>query len=286
MTSMGETGPAEQIKVSPDELTEGFTQLDLHEGDRVVMHASLDSIGTVDGGAAMVLHRLLKLLGKSGTLMMPTFTSITRHANSHENYTKPGCWCGGKEDRHLPFIPELQPDGSIGEIAKRLCSWPSSRRSGHPAYSFVAVGEHGDELVRDYSLDDPLLPLKRFLKKDPKVVVVGMGLDSVPEIHLVEQSRLSAKFPRERALTFTSKGRTWIDITSLGCSNGFVKLETELGSSDFKETNIGAARARSYMMKTLVSRADSLIRRKAEALLCENPNCLSCRLVSTKPNGV
>jgi aminoglycoside 3-N-acetyltransferase len=266
--------------VSPDELTEGFRQLDLREGDRIIMHASLDNIGTVDGGAAMVLHRLLGVLGKTGTLLMPTFTSITRHAASHENNTKPGCWCEGHEDRHLPFIPELQPDRNIGLIAQRLCSWPSSRRSGHPAYSFVAVGKRGDELVRNYSLEDPLLPLKIFQKLDPKVLTVGAGFDSVTAIHVAEQLRLGAKFVRERALTFTSKGRTWVEITALGCSNGFGRLKAHLGSEDFVETKIGAANAQAYSMKALIDRAESLIKKQPNALLCENPACLSCSLIS------
>jgi len=270
----------EPRKVSPDELTEAFERLGLREGDSVIMHASLDTIGAVDGGAAMVLHRLLGVLGKSGTLLMPTFTSITRHATAHENHTKPGCWCEGREDRHLPFIPDLQPDRNIGSIAQRLCSWPSSRRSSHPAYSFVAVGKHGDELVRDYSLDDPLLPIKRFLKQDPKTLAVGVGLDSVTAIHVAEQLRLYAKFVRERALTFTSKGRTWVDITALGCSNGFEKLKAHLGSKDSRETMIGAASSQVYSMKRLIERADSLMGKQPKALLCENTSCLSCSLVS------
>ena len=280
MTSAVQPNAVEPRKVSPEELTEGFRQLGLGEGDRIIMHAFLDNIGAVDGGAAMVLHRLLGVLGKTGTLIMPTFTSITRHTSSHENNTKPGCWCEGHEDRHLPFIPELQPDKNIGVIAQRLCSWPSSRRSGHPAYSFVAVGEHGDDVVRNYSLEDPLLPLKKFLKLDPKVLAVGVGFDSVTAIHVAEQSRLSAKFVRERALTFTSKGRTWVDITALGCSNGFEKLKLHLGSEDFKETKIGAANSQAYSMRTLISRAQSLIEKQPNVLVCESPHCLSCALIA------
>jgi aminoglycoside 3-N-acetyltransferase len=280
MTSAIQPSAVEPRKVSPEELTEGFRQLGLREGDRIIMHAFLDNIGAVDGGAAMVLHRLLGVLGKTGTLLMPTFTSITRHTNSHENNTKPGCWCESHEDRHLPFIPELQPDRNIGVIAQRLCSWPSSRRSAHPAYSFVAVGKHGDDLVRNYSLEDPLLPIKRFLKPDPKVLAVGVGFDSVTAIHVAEQLKLSAKFVRERALTFTSKERTWVDITALGCSNGFEKLKAYLGSKDFKETKIGAANSQAYSMKTLIDRAESLIEKQPNALLCGNPACLSCSLIS------
>jgi aminoglycoside 3-N-acetyltransferase len=262
-------------KVTPDELSEGFERLGLVVGDAVIMHASLDKIGAVDGGAAMVLHRLLRILGKGGTLLMPTFTSATRHASVHENFTLSGCWCEGHEDRHLPFIPELQPDKNIGVIAQRLCSWPSSRRSNHPAYSFVAVGKHGDDLVREYSLDDPLFPIKRFLKQDPKLLAVGVGFDSVTAIHVAEQQRLSPKLVRERALTFTSKGRAWVDITALGCSNGFEKLKTHVAR---KEAMIGTAASEVYRTKELIEQAEVLLEKRPTALLCDNTACLSCSL--------
>jgi aminoglycoside 3-N-acetyltransferase len=135
-----ETQDASNRKVTPDELSEGFRQLGLAEGDAVMLHASLETIGNVDGGAAMVLHRLIRAIGKEGTILTPTFTSVTRHSSTHDNYTKLGCWCEGHENRHLPYISELQPDKEIGAIAHRLCSWPSSRRSTHPAYSFVVCG--------------------------------------------------------------------------------------------------------------------------------------------------
>jgi aminoglycoside 3-N-acetyltransferase len=270
---------SEQRKITPDELTEGFERLGLKEGDSVVMHASLESVGDVDGGAAMVLHRLLRVLGKGGTLLMPSFTSITRHSSTHDGHTKPGCWCEGREGRHLPFIPELQPDKTLGEIAKRLCSWPASRRSGHPAYSFVAVGKHGDELVRDYSLDDPLLPIKRFLKYTPRVLTVGVGFNLVTAIHVAEQLRLFVKFARERALTFTSRGPAWLDITALGCSNGFQKLGSQPGGSESKGTKIGLATSQIYSMKNLIESADSLLEERPTALLCDNSACLSCSAV-------
>lgn len=263
-------------KVTPDELTHGFSQLDLRDGDSVLMHASLVSIGEVEGGAAMVLHRLLRVLGKSGTLLMPTFTSVSRHSSTHDNFTKSGCWCKDQEERHIPFIPELQPDKDIGEVAKRLCSWPASRRSRHPAYSFVAVGKYGDEIVRDYSLEDPLLPVKRFVRYRPKVLMIGVGLDSVTAIHVPEQAHLKSKFVQERALTFTSKGRNWVNITALGCSNGFENLRARLHKKDYNTTKIGLADSEAHSMKQLMESANSILKEQPAALGCKNSACLSC----------
>ena len=269
-------------KITPDELTEGFQRLGLSEGDQVVLHASLTAIGDVDGGAAMVIHRLLRSLGKEGTLLMPTFTFVARHSTTHENYTKPGCWCGENENRHVPFIPELQPDKSLGEIAHRLCSWPSSKRSRHPAYSFVAVGKETDNLIHSSSLSDPLQPLKTFLRREPVVVTLGVGLESVFAIHIAEQRFLPSKFSSERALIVTSRGQEWVDVLAVGCSNGFVRLETQLDGSTVKETRIGSARSRLYPMKTLVKKAEESLNRDHAALSCERTECLSCSLIASR----
>jgi len=263
-------------KVSPDELSDGFRQLGISAGDSVMLHASLDRIGDVDGGAAMVLHRLLGAIGKKGTLLMPTFTSITRHSGTHDNFTKPGCWCEGSETRHLPFIPDLQPDKTIGAIAHRLCSWPSSRRSNHPAFSFVAVGAGGDELVREYDLLDPLLPIRRFLKHDPIVLTVGVLLDSVTAIHLAEEKKTCSKFVMERALTISSKGPAWVDVLALGCSKGFERLRSSMQDVEHKETTIGSAEAQTFSMKRIVETAQAHLDKDPCALSCANTACLNC----------
>ena len=262
----------------PDELTEGFKRLGLRGGDSVLMHASLESMGVVDGGSAMILHRLLGILGKEGTLLMPTFTSIARHSINHENFTKPGCWCEGREERHVPFIPELQPDKNIGNIAQRLCSWPASQRSKHPAYSFVAVGKRLDELVRAYSLDDPLLPVRKLQKHDSLVLTIGVNLDQATAIHVAGQRKLKEKYVRERALTVTSKGKSWVEITTLGCSNGFESLRSHVGDKDSKETKIGLANANTYSLNRLIDAANALLDEDPRALLCNNSACLSCAM--------
>ena len=268
---------ANVVKVAPDDLTRGFERLGLRSGQSVMLHASLESMGEVDGGAAMVIHRLLHVIGKSGTLLMPTFTSVTRHSFFHIDFTREGCWCEGKEDRHLPFLPELQPDKEIGAIAFRLCSWPSSQRSRHPSHSYVAVGSHRDELVREVVLDDPLFPIRRLLKYEPRVVTLGVGFSSVTSIHLAEEKQLPSKLVKERALTFSSKGPAWVEVRAFGCSNGFDKLRSHIGSEvETERTKIGMAEVESYSLRGLVDSARSLLEEDPNVLSCDRPSCLSC----------
>src|SRR5271167_4156435 len=252
-------------KITPDELTQGLLQVGLKEGDSVMMHASLEKIGTVDGGAAMVIHRLLSVIGKDGTLLMPTFTSISRHGPMHSDFTEPNCWCAGSEDRHIPFIPELQPDKQIGAIAYRLCSWPNSRRSKHPGYSFVAIGRHADEAISQIKLDDPLLPIKKLQKYDPLILTIGVNLTSVTAIHLAEEHSSPPRFVDERALTMM-RGRTWVNIRGLACTNGFQKLTNQLPPRT--ATKIGLADAEVYSLKELVEAARSILKRDPSALNC------------------
>lgn len=269
-------------KVSPEELSVGFQKLGLRKGDSLMVHASLASIGVVDGGAAMVLHRLLGAIGKSGTLLMPTFTRITTHASSHDNYTKPGCWCEGREGRHLPFILEIQPDKEMGEIAHRLCSWPGSRRSRHPAYSFVAVGKSGDELVRDHPPKDPLQPIKKMLKLNPRVLLLGADFEAATALHLAEERRTPAKFVSERALTVASRGQVWVEVLGIGCSKGFAKMKTRAAQIEHTETTIGSANAALYPIGPLLQAAELLLENDPMALSCDNEACLSCALTSTR----
>jgi len=279
MTHSETSGASQARKISPDELTESFTRVGLDEGDRVVMHAQLSNVGVVDGGAAMVLHRLLNVIGKKGLLLMPTFTSVTRHSSTHDGFTKVGCWCEGRETRHLPFISELQPDKEMGEVAYRLCSWPGSQRSRHPAFSFVSVGQNSDKLVRKHSLADPLAPLSMLLGVKSFVLTIGVGLDSVSAIHLAEQRYVPAKFVKERALTIDSRGPAWVDVTAPGCSVGFQKLSDHFDPDGVQQARLGTAVATLYPMKQLCDVAERLLEANPAALNCERPDCLSCRSI-------
>jgi aminoglycoside 3-N-acetyltransferase len=144
------------------------------------------------------------------------------------------------------------------------------------------VGKHGDDLVREYSLEDPLVPLNQFLRQDPRVLTIGVTLDAVTAIHVAEQLRVPSKFVKERALTVSSKGQTWVDVVALGCSNGFEKLRPYLGSKNFRDTSIGLAKAEVYSMGQLIEAAKLLLEKDSTSLSCDNAACLSC---PTVPRG-
>jgi aminoglycoside 3-N-acetyltransferase len=125
-----------------------------------------------------------------------------------------------------------------------------------------------------------LQPVKAFLKEDPVILTLGVGLNSVSAIHVAEQRLTPSKFVRERALSITSKGQDWVDVIAIGCSVGFQKLEQHLASQKFEETQIGLAMARLYSMQELIQAAEKALRDDPMALACGRSECLSCILAS------
>jgi aminoglycoside N3'-acetyltransferase len=82
----------------------------------------------------------------------------------------------------------------------------------------VAVGRHGDDLVREHELLNPLLPVKKFLKQDPKVVTAGVNLDSVTSIHLAEEAKAVRTYPM-RSLIEDAKSLLGKNPRVLTCDN-------------------------------------------------------------------
>ena len=51
---------------------DAFKKLGLQEGDNVIVHTSLSSLGFVCGGAQIVIEALLNTVNDCGTIVMPT----------------------------------------------------------------------------------------------------------------------------------------------------------------------------------------------------------------------
>ena len=93
----------------------------------MMVHSSLRSLGTVDGGAETVVDALLESLGPDGTLVVPTFTA---------QYKESG----------FVFDPAGTPcsTGVIAEAARRR---PNARRSVHLVASVAAIGPLAGAIV-------------------------------------------------------------------------------------------------------------------------------------------
>lgn len=55
-----------------EEIVQKLREVGLDKGDAVMAHTSLKRMGYVCGGAQTVIEALMEVVGKDGTIMMPT----------------------------------------------------------------------------------------------------------------------------------------------------------------------------------------------------------------------
>ena len=60
--------------ITRDSLAHDLKALGVREGDCVMLHSSLSSLGWVEGGADAVVEAFLDAIGPEGTLLTPAFT--------------------------------------------------------------------------------------------------------------------------------------------------------------------------------------------------------------------
>jgi aminoglycoside 3-N-acetyltransferase len=110
--------------VTRADIVESLRNLGLREGDLVQVHSSLSAFGYVEGGATTVVGALLDVLGREGTLMMPTF--------NHGRFEL-------FDIRNTPSVN--------GAITEALRKHPLARRSMHPTHPYAAIGPLADWLA-------------------------------------------------------------------------------------------------------------------------------------------
>ncbi len=142
--------------------------LGLARGMDVMVHSSLSSIGHVTGGADTVIQALMAVIGKRGTLMMPSFNH--RAAQVYNPMTTP------------------TTNGAIPDAFWRR---PDAVRSDHPTHAVAAVGPRADAFCRDHSekgLWTPDSPIGRLVHGNGHVLLLGVDHNATTAYHVAELS--------------------------------------------------------------------------------------------------
>jgi aminoglycoside 3-N-acetyltransferase len=152
-----------------EQLIENWHQSGIQEGDTVLFHSSLKRTLKEDSTSPEeVLASLLHAVGPSGTMLFPLFNF---------DFTK-----------GVPFDIRTTPSkmGILTEMARRH---PDAVRSGHPIYSFAAIGEKASRFDLDnfsgYGPDSPFAVLREV---DGKIAVLDLDdLNSMTFYHHIEE---------------------------------------------------------------------------------------------------
>jgi aminoglycoside 3-N-acetyltransferase len=170
--------------ITKKSISDCLDQLGIKEGDIVMLHSSLSSIGFVEGGAKTVIDAFLDAVGQSGTLAMPSFPVV----GFNLDYLKAD-----------PLFNIKNTPSKMGAITEAFRTMENVERSFHPTDPVCALGPKAEYLTKDhYGQLTPYnsqSPFYRLCEQNAKIIMLGVNLDTLTNLHTLEDAVENFKFP-------------------------------------------------------------------------------------------
>lgn len=162
-------------------------------------------MGYVCGGAQTVIEALMEVIGKNGSIMMPT--------QSWKNPDPEDGVHGDADPKDWDLIRANWPAydktltliNAMGAAAEMFRQMPGSIRSDHPARSVCAWGKHAAYLTENHDLSNIFgdgSPIGKLYELNGKVLLLGTGYGKNTSPAL---SRCACKISREAHLYRTQR---------------------------------------------------------------------------------
>ena len=187
-------------RITKERIVSDLKKLGLKEGDNVLLHSSLKSMGFVEGGAKTVIQAIIEVVSSSGTLIVPTYSGA-------------GTMYGTCQAKDYVFDPRSSST-ELGSIPVTFLRLFNKHRSIHPTHSVSAVGKNAKFIteghhtaVSTYGTDSPW---DRLMKIDGKLMGLGVGIWPIPLFHVLEDMELD-RFPLPVRMkeTYMLKCKDW-----------------------------------------------------------------------------
>ena len=223
-----------------ESLQTDFKAIGIKRGMVLLVHSSLSAMGWVCGGAGAVIIALQKVLGETGTLVMPTHSTDLSDPSQWENPPVPESWWQTIRETMPAYDPGLTPTRSMGKIVETFRKQEGVLRSTHPQSSFCASGPQALDLINNHSLAFGMgenSPLSRIYDLNGFVLLLGVEHSSNTSIHLAEYR---ADFPTKRVVQdgapiSQAGSRTWTTFEDINVdASDFDRL-----GADFLHSNAG-----------------------------------------------
>ena len=219
--------------VLKQDILDALKQVGVQEGQAIMVHTSLKSLGFVCGGAQIVIEALLESVGSDGTIMMPTQSWKNLDPTAGVHWEEPEQWWQMIRDNWPAYNKDITPTNTMGAVAEMFRKWPGTLRSDHPARSVAAKGKYAQFLTEGHDLSNIFgegSPIGKLYELDGYVLLIGVGYDKNTSLHLAD---VRAEYPgkhdsTEYSAVMENGKRVWKGYSTL-----FVDGE------DFEE--IGAA---------------------------------------------
>jgi aminoglycoside 3-N-acetyltransferase len=215
--------------------------LGVKSGQVLLVHASMRSIGPVQGGPAAVVAALTDAVGFEGTLAVPAGTAGNSDT-SRRYLARTAGMTAEQVSRYTaemrPFDPATMPSEGMGQIAEQVRTTPGAVRSAHPQSSFAALGPMAGKLTDGHAMDCHLgesSPLARLYEIGAWILLLGVDYPACSAFHLAEY-RYAANPPTRsyRCVIAVDGQPVWHEYTDV------VLDDTDFGrlGADFDRTGL------------------------------------------------
>lgn len=252
------------MALTKGDIIRGLWDLGVRQGDILMVHSALSSLGWVEGGADAVVDALIEAVAPGGTIAMPTLYLPS---------------IAGEE----AFDVEESPS-QMGEISETFRRRPGVLRSVHPTHSVAVFGVRANELIRGHALAPTACgqgtPFSKLAEWGGKVLLMGVDQDRNTLLHAAEDyadspylTTKTARYKdpetgevRELALEkFPGPHRNFIGIDRLLQQEGAMSIG-----------KIGKAVCRLMFSAATLKVAVRAIKNDPTIMLCDNPACADC----------
>lgn len=253
------------------DLVDAFKSVGIELGDNLIVHTSLKNLGFVCGGAQIVIEALLEVVGKEGTIVMPTQTWKNLDPSEGVHWEEPKQWWNLIRDNWPAYNKDITPTNTMGAVAEMFRRWDGAIRSDHPARSFAALGKNAEYFMKDHKLDDifgETSPLAKLYKHNGKILLIAVEHDKNTSLHLADvRANYAGKHNVIQNSAMMVDGiRKWISYETLyvdgedfeNIGKDFEKLNC------VKSTNVGNGIIKSMSQKQLVDFAVNWIEKNRQ----------------------
>ncbi len=227
-----------EVPATVESLQADFRALGVEPEMIVLVHSSLRALGWVCGGAVAVIVALQKVLGPTGTLVMPAHSPDLTEPSKWESPPVPESWWPVIRENMPAYDPGLTPTRAMGIIAETFRKQRGVLRSAHPHVSFCVSGPQASRIANNHSLAFGLgehSPLARIYDLHGFVLLLGVNHGNNTSMHLAEYR---ATFPAKRVIQqgapiSTSDSRRWTTFEDVDTdSSDFDRIGEDFLRSD------------------------------------------------------
>lgn len=248
-----------------------FREIGLTGKNRVIIHASMNTLGEIAGGIDTILGALL---ANCETLITPTFTSrpmIVPQTGPPNNALSYGEY--DKQNQLAEFFhPDMPVDPEMGPFAEAFYKHPDAHRTTHPLLSLAGI--NADDALAMQSLETPFAPIRWLADSDGDVLLLGDTHVSNISLHYAEKLAGRKQFIR---WALTPRGAV-VCPSYPGCSLGFPAIETHL-SGVARHAQLNTSIIELIPLRDLIHITVGRLRAAPEAMLCNRPGCPYCDAV-------